>query len=231
MSIDEAPEETGGSAGMGIVPVFALREALINGMAVLVSDERAMLEMVEREDRLTYSRAEEWRRDLAAHCKKLADPQSVVLGYPIPLEMARLPCVSVVEQSGGENAAELYMGDLLRESTTYPVGASSELWLTTEVGGGYTSRVEIGTWAEHSETSMLLHAMTKWAIYAQKDRLYERGVHDLSIQTGGLELDPRLGPRIAYVPMVSVQLSWTLRQSFRRKVPNRVSSVRGTFTA
>jgi hypothetical protein len=228
------PTETVLGAGMGIVPVYAVREALVNGIAVLVSDERAMLEMVGRSDALAHARTDEWQREMVRAIRALADPQSplyaeVRLGYPVPLEQAHLPALSIVEASGGENGENVH-GDVLRESYHF-VGPDQELWATTEVGTGYSSRLQIGAWAEHPETAMVLHAMSKWAMYQQKDRLFERGVHDVSIQTDGSELDPRMGPRVTYVPMVSVSLSWTLRQSFRRKIPNRVSSVTGTWRA
>lgn len=214
-------------SGMGIVPVFALREALINGMAILATDRRAIEEMVGRDDSLRYSRADEWVQEQVAVVLSLADPTSPryaepILAYPAPLETAHLPAISVVEQGGGENPSEAFHGDLIREESLFPVGANSELTIVAEHGVGYTSTVQIGAWAVESEVAMLLHAMTKWAIYQQKDALYERGVHDLSVRTGGVELSPQLAPRVTYVPMLSVTLSWTLRQSHRRKAPNRV---------
>lgn len=226
---------TSHGAGMGIVPVFAIREALINGIAVLASDQNAIEEMVNRDDNLRYSQTDRWKTELSKAVRDLADPTSPryaepILAYPAPLETAKLPAISVIESSGGENPGETYHGDLLRESYAFPVGPDQELIATSEKGAGYSSTVQIGAWATAAETGMLLHAMTKWAIYQQKDRLYERGVHDLSVRTSGVEIDPRLAPRVAYVPMLSVTMSWTLRQSHRRKVPNRVRFLTPTMS-
>lgn len=226
---------TSHGAGMGIVPVFALREALVNGMQVLASDERSIREMVHRDDALLYSRTEEWEQDLLQAVRDLADPYSkrhaeLLLAYPAPLESAHLPAVSIIEEGGGENPAELLTGDLVRESYNF-VGPNQELWATTEIGGGYQSTVQIGAWAVQSETAMVLHAMCKWALLQQKDALSERGVHDLSIRTGGVEVDPQLRPRVAFVPMITATLSWLLRQSDRRKVPNRIVMLAPTFSS
>lgn len=225
--------DTGHGTGMGIVPVYAIREALINGIAVLASDQRAIEEMVQRDDALRYSRTDEWKAEMVRAVRTHADPQSpayasLLLAYPAPLEQAHLPAISIIEQSGGENPGEAMQGDTLRES--YELRGNGDLIETTEIGGGYQSTIQIGTWALSAETGMLVHAMTKWAIYQQKDHLIERGIHEIRVQTGGVELDPRLAPRVAYVPMLSVALSWTLRQSHRRKVPNRVRFLTPSFS-
>jgi len=214
------------AGGMGIVPVFAIREALINGIAVLASDEAAIVAMVERDDSLRYSRTEEWRRELVAAVRDIADPSSPRyaephIGYPTPLESPKLPAISIVEAGSGEIAN--VHGDVLDETYEFPVGPNRELVATTEVGHGEQTRLEIGAWATTAEVGMLVHAMTKWAILQQKDRLVDRGVWDLQVQTTGVEPDPRMSPRVTYVPMLSVQMSWTLRQIHRRRVPNRVS--------
>lgn len=221
-------------AGMGAVISLALQEALVVGLHTLASDVRAIEEMIGRSDELRHNSTEEWRRSLVAAMLEMLDPRNggyadVLIGYPVPFGTSRLPALSIVEQSGGENPSELLVGNLIGRTCEFH-GPNQEAWRTTYTGGGHTTSVQIGAWTISPERSMLLRAAAIWSLYEMQDMLESRGVHELSIRTGGAEVSPDLEPRVAYVPMVDATLMWTLRQSSRMKVPNRVTIRPGTFS-
>lgn len=220
--------------GMGAVVDLLVQEALVIGLHTLASDRRAIEELVGRNDALRHNTGDEWRKSLRDALRDMLNPKSdqyaeVIIGWPIPGGGSRLPAISIVEQGGGENASELVVGNLLGVSDEFH-GPNQEVWRTTRIGGGYRSSIQIGAWSTAPERSVLLRAAVVWALYEQQDALADRGVHELSIQLGGAEVSPDLEPRVAWVPMVDLTLNWTLSQSQRERVPNRVRLLAGTFS-
>lgn len=219
-------------AAMGQVIDLAIQEALVLGLMTLASDERAIEEMIGRDDQLVHNTAVEWKRALKAALRDMFDPNSdnycnVLLGYPEPKGVARLPVLSVVADGGGENAAEAVVGNLIRESCAF-VGPNQELWSTFEFGTGQTTTLQIDAWSPAPERSALLIAAAQLALHQQQYRLAEHGIHEISYRRGGQEVDPNFEPRVAYMPMLMVTCSWTWRTTTRRLVPNRVNIRRGT---
>lgn len=203
-----------------------LQEAIVLGLAALAEDRRAIEELIGRRDALRHNSSDEWREALRAVVRELATPSSpnyvpVLLGYPSPGGAARLPAVAIVKATGGENPAELAVGDVLDHRVeVIGTGEASTAIETTTYGGGATTTVQITTWADAPELSAVIHAAVAWALQNQKQRLQDLGVHELSWSDGGVQSD--LDPRVAYVPLLSCTVGWTQQQSHRRKVPNRI---------
>lgn len=214
---------------------LALQEALVLGLHTLASDQRAVEELVGREDSLRHNTANEWRRALRDALLDMLDTRSdlycpVMLGYPSPPGSCKLPTISIVVESGGENPAETVVGNVLHARYTGLVGPAQELFEILATGAGQTTVLQVGAWSPAPERSSLLIAAVKWALYQQQEQLQERGVHELSFREGGVEVSPEMEPRVAYVPMLTVTMSWTFRQTHRRKVPNRWTLARGQFS-
>jgi hypothetical protein len=221
-------------AGSNAVPVLSLQEALVIGLQTLRSDQRAIEELIGRQDSLRHNTANEWRRALTAAMLEMLDPSSdqfaeVLIGYPTPPGKARLPAISLVVDSGGENPAEAVAGNILRVSSEFH-GPDQEAWETTEIGAGQRTTVQIGAWSPAPERGILLTAAVKWCLYFAQDLLKQRGIHEVSYTEGGVQVPPELEPRVAYCPMVSATMLWTFRETVRRKVPNRVSLRRMTVS-
>jgi hypothetical protein len=216
-------------AEVGLVMTLAMQEAIVNGLAILAEDRHAVEVMVGRSDSLLYSSADEWRDALRAALYEMIDPGNdqhadVLIGYPSPPGECRLPAISIVTQSGGENVSEAVCGDLLRTSYDFH-GPNQELWKTSEYGAGQTSTLEIGAWSPAPERAELLIAAVKHVLYQQKPLLLARGIHDLSYREGSAPVEPSLEPRVAHCPMLSVTMGWTFRTATRRKVPNRATLI------
>lgn len=211
-----------------------MQEAIVVGLQTLRSDARAVEELIGREDELRHNSANEWRRALRGALLQMLDPSSdqyaeVLIGYPTPMGSARLPAISLIVDSGGENAAEAVADNVLRVSSAFH-GPNQEIWETTEIGAGQRSVVQIGSWSPSPERSTLLVAAVKWSLYAMQELLTGRGIHEVSFSEGGVEVSKDLEPRVAYVPMISATLLWTFRESVRRKVPNRVRVLPPVFS-
>lgn len=220
---------------MGAAIELVLQEALVNGLAVLASDNFALEEVVARRDALRHNSSEKWRKSMKAALIEMADPSSdmhadVIIGYPVPQGTAKLPALSIVVSTGGENTGEAVTGNSLRRFVE-PHGPNNEVWETREVGAGQTTVLEVGAWATAPDRSALLNAAAKWALYQQRQRLLLRGVHEITFREGGVNVAPELDPRVAYLPILSVTLSWTFRQSVRQKVPNRTRLLKGSFSS
>lgn len=226
------------SSGMGNAPELLIQEAIVVGLHTLVSDRHALSEMVSRDDALRHNTAAEWHDALRDSLRQMLDPQSpkyvdVLLSYPTPAgpnEFARLPAISIIPDGGGENTSEVVAGDLLRQFCERR-GPNQEIWRTTEFGAGQRTTLQVGVWTTEQEATVVLYAAVKWALYREKAELNRKGVHELSYTEGGVEPNPKLEPRVAFVPMLNVQMSWTFRGSYREKVPNRVRFLPGKFSA
>lgn len=220
---------------LGMIPELALQEAILLGLNALASDVRAIDELVGFDSDLRHTGGDEWRRALRDALLEMVDPSSdlycdVRIGYPVPPGQAKMPAISIVVESGGENEAEAVIGDVQHVSYSDLIGPDQTLYETLTIGSGQTSVIQVGAWATSPERSALLRAAIKWALYQQKDRLITRGVHEISFSESGFEVSPDLEPRVAFVPTVNVRMNWTFSLSSRRKVPNRVRLARGRFS-
>lgn len=225
---------TPGAASAEAVDLL-VQEAIVLGLGALAQERRAQLELVDRSDALRLNTASDWRRQLQGALSELLDPAedrcvlgNVLLGYPSPGGEARLPAISILRQSGGEDASKATIGNVIREWTE-PHGPNDERWLTMEFGCVHTSTIQIGAWAPQPELGILLIAAVRWALYQQTQRLVEHGVHDITTRDGGVEPSEDLYPRVGYVPMVTLTCSWMFRQTTRGRCPNRVT-IRPMFT-
>jgi hypothetical protein len=221
--------------GIGMVVELAVQEAIVLGLHTLASDERAINELVGYESELRHSSSQEWRAALRDALLQMVDGRSdmycdVRIGYPSPPGEAKLPAISIVMESGGENEAEATIGDVLHVGYSGLIGPRQELYETTVIGSGQTTTLQIGAWATAPERSTLLIAAVKWALYQQKDRMIAKGIHEISLSESGVEISPDLEPRVGYMPTIIARINWTFRLSSRRRVPNRVTLARGNFS-
>lgn len=221
-------------AGSTTAILLYLQEALVIGLQTLRSDDRAMRELLGREDELRHNSANEWRRALRTALAEMLDPSTdqyaeVLIGYPAPMGSAHLPAISLIVDSGGENASEAVADNVLRVSCE-PHGPNQEIWETTETGAGQRTVIQVGSWSPAPERSALLVAAVRWALYAMQGQLKTRGIHEVSFTESGIEISRDLEPRVAFVPIVSTTLLWTFRETSRRKVPNRVKILPPTFS-
>lgn len=235
-------------AGHNIVPELAVQEALVIGLHKLVQDEAAVDELVQRLDTLKNGTQDEWTKALREDLRDILDPSSeryvrVNVGYPTTEE--RLPWLSIIADSGGENVAEAIAGDehhrhytLTRTTEVSPATAAdvpdneSLLIKHAVMGTGEQTTVQVGCWSVAPERSLLLAAAARWAIFHEKGLLAARGVHDISWRTSGMSAPaPELLPRVGYLPLLIVTLSWTYRETRSTLVPNRVTIGSGTFSA
>ena len=211
-------------SGHGLVPVFAIMEAIAVGLRVLREDAYALEDVLDRGDRMSDPN---WLPSQRACLRDMLDPRSdnfveVRPSIPRGAGTARLPMVSVLPDGGGEDGSGQVLGNVLRESCAF-VGPNQELWATREMGGGEETTIQVGIWDPRPEGAVVLDSAVRWAIEQQRPRLYERGIHEIAVRTGGVMVDQDLEPRVAYCPMLSLTLRWVRRQVHRRKVPNRIT--------
>tara|TARA_R110000824_G_scaffold54028_2_gene149063 strand:- start:17624 stop:18262 length:639 start_codon:yes stop_codon:yes gene_type:complete len=210
---------------------MAVLEALVRGLHQLAEDPTAIEEMVDRKDMLFNGTQLAWSKELRDDLVSMLDPQSAnyvncLLAYPTGI--ADLPTLSIVEESGGENEGEAVMGDLLHVFWTL-VQPDDQSCRHDVRGIGETTRIQVGAWTTSPERSLLLRAAAHWALFQNKGLLQDRGIHEVSFSSGGVEVSDDLLPRVAYVPMISLTLKWTFRATKRSIVPNRVTICPGTF--
>lgn len=247
-----ASDEQVGSP-QGIVPELLLREVVLSGLHDIAADEYRLRELVTRIDRLYDGSHDDYAADLMRAYLRLTDPAEasylqVLHGYPF--DIAHLPCVSLIKESGVEDTSGAVHGDILhrasvqRGTTTIAkatVGranseATQEVPTVAEhrkIGVAYTSTVQVGSWSSAPELSLLLDAAVHQAIFANKGRLYAAGVTDVTLSDGGTPTDEQvqLNLRVGYVPIQRVTLEWIRSHTQRRyPVPNRTRIRAGTFT-
>ena len=204
-------------------------------------------ELVQRLDTLKRGTQDTWEKTLRDALREMLDPESqryveVMIGYP--LGIAQYPALSIVLDSGGENTGEAIAGDEHHRFNTIskPTAVSPPTVATVPItehlltrnrvmGTGETSVVQIAAWAVAPERSLLLQAAARWALFHEKGLFQKRGVHDITWREGGVEPSEELAPRIAYLPMLIVTLSWTFRETRRERAANRVTIGAGTFSA
>lgn len=234
-------------ASMNLIPELAFQEAIEVGLVKLTQDEFHMEELVRREDALLRGTQDGWADELREVLREMTDPRSphrVTVGIGYPDDPAQLPYVSILLADGGENTAEAQVGDLEGHSytltrttsanpaTVAATGVRESLLVRTEHRGtGVTSQLQVGVWDVSKERAVLLHAAVQWAIFGEKGKLFERGVHDITWRQSGMEVQTDLDPRLTYVPMHTFTISWTYRRSTKRVVPNRITVNTGTFSA
>jgi hypothetical protein len=99
----------------------------------------------------------------------------------------------------------------------------------TTTGTGWNGSVQVGCWAASPEAALLLQAAVRWAIFRRKGDLAKAGVHDITLSEGGVVPDERLEPRVGYVPMITVAMDWTYRQTRRSgPVPTGINLLPGS---
>lgn|GEM_PF-4393895 len=225
--------------GMAFVPELLMRQMLLEGLFELAGDEEEQTELFERLDDLLQGSQELWAKDVKAQVLKMTERDSrraLHVGISYPGDDAVYPYWSLVLENGSEDQAQATAGDILgveyeqrgTPSATDPT--ASRVIRHTHLGTGWTSIVQLGTWAVSSEQSIIVSAIAKHLVLRHKGRLFAAGVHDISFTEGGFQPGERW-PRIGYVPILRCTMTGTLRQTRRTgPVPTRttVTSVKGS---
>lgn len=234
-------------AGHNIVPELVVQEALVVGLHKLVQDEQALDELVSRVDTLYNGSQDTWTKALRDALREMLDPSSqqyvrVTVGYPRGIEQT--PALAVVLEGGGENVAEALCGDEGRRTYTLTRTYTGNLEATAAnvpdtqsilhrdriMETGQTSTLQVSAWTTAPERSLLLQAAAKWALFHQKGRMAEQGIHEITWRAGGVEVSPDFEPRISYLPMLILTINWTYRETRRDVAPNRVTLGTPTFS-
>jgi hypothetical protein len=223
---------------MGLATELMIREVLILGLHELAGDETRFRQLVGRSDALQDGSQGDWPGELLTVFRLLLDSSSddylqFKVGYPA--EAGELPCVSIVKEAGAEDAGLAQAGDVLdigyHQTGVYtylsPAGLPREaprLEEHTQLGTGWTTTTQIGSWATSLELAMLLDAAVHNVLFRDKLRLFVAGVHDVGFSEGGTPTDNTVQAnlRVGYVPMQRVTLEWTRVQTHRSPAPNRV---------
>ncbi len=242
--------------GHNLVTELDVRAVVVTGLHALVSDEEAIRSIIRRSDALAFGSQERWEREMRRAVLDLLSPDGdryvqVGVGYPTP--EIRLPFVSIVKESGGENDAEAVCGDRLSESRSDIVGEWTPgpsldglpLWPLPDgtsppvppqidtvqpIGGGYRSTLQVACWSVSPEESILLHSMVWWTLFRGKGELVDAGVHEVRLSDSGFVPDERMDPRVGYVPTIRVDLSSTYQQLRRTRAVPGVVILTNQFT-
>lgn len=218
------------AASASFSPDFLLRQVLIDGLQYLVADPERLADLYTRFDDLASGSQADMPASFREHLTRLVrfgaeDALEIHLGYPH--DDARLPCLSIVHDSGSENPSAAYLADHM--ASTYEIQGTDDPsdWSTQRViehvhkAVDYTSQIQIGSWATSPEESWLIHEAVRAVLFTDKGALRSAGVLDVVVSESGFSPDERMRPRVAWVPMLSVRLDWQMRQTTRRKVPSR----------
>lgn len=233
-------------AGTGFVPELLVREVLIEGLALLVSDEYRLDELVRRVDSLVGNTSDDWQRELRLELQRLILESDhglpVIIGHPD--DDSHLPAISVVLATTSGNDSEARAADIVdvqyervgSDDTFGGVGGTVRtdgtgvVYRHDVLGEGQTTQLQVGTWAVAPEQALVINAAVYAVLLEGKGRLAAAGVHDVSFSETGYQPDPQLYPRTAYVPILTVTLQWTRRQTRRTgPVPNRATLLTPTF--
>lgn len=227
-------------AGMGETPELLVRQVLLEGFVELAGDAVRIDELFARVDDLLQGTAEEWRDDFRTMLRRMAqvgDDGGIRIGVGYPAEHIRLPYVSVVPESGSENAGGASMGDLIQrtyEQSGTPSATDPSASRTTRhsvYGVDWTTNVQVGSWALAPEEATVLHTVIRHLLFRHKGRLTTAGVRELSFSESGFQPDPTYYPRTLFVPTIRCGMDWTFRNTRRTKpVPTRVTMRSGTFS-
>ncbi len=225
--------------GMAYVPELLVRQVLIEGLMELAGDEDRMNELFGRVDSMLQGSQGQWLKDLKAMTREMAErdsrgPAHVRVGYPA--DDALWPHISIVIEGGSEDAGQATLGDVLgveyeqRGEPDPDDDTTSRSIRHKRIGVGWTTNLQVGTWAVSPEMSVVVHALVKHLLVRHKTRLSPAGIHEITLSENGFAPDPVRWPRIGYVPYIRCTMIGTLRQTRRTgQVPTRVtvSAVRG----
>lgn len=222
-------------SGMGIVPELLLRQVILEGLVELAGDEYRQTELFRRVDDMLQGTQEDWNDEFKTALRRMTnisarDGIQCAVRYP-DLE-TRMPFVSIVPESGAEDESQATFGDLLGQDVitvgTIPVGEdpsnpatdlSARLERRQVIGNEWTTNLQLGSWTEVPEESILCHALVKHLVFRHKHRLQDAGFREIALSEGGFEPSPTMQQRTGYVPFVRCTLRWTWRQSVRKNVP------------
>jgi len=209
-----------------------LRQVILEGLAELARDDFRMRELYQRLDDLYAGSQDVWVEETKAELQRvlnLGQPGAVHVATGYPQTAMALPWVSIIQESGNEDEGQACMGNLLRTASEQIGTPTEDDWESArtiehrQIGVEWNARVQVGTWTLAPESSLLLHEAVKAAIFLERGRVREAGVLNLSMSEGGMTPEGHeLYPRVGYVPICSVSMQWTWRQTKRTKVPTRV---------
>lgn len=243
-----ADEPLPNTVGMGIAPDLLVRELITIGLHELAGDEIRLREVVARVDvELQMGSGQSWADDLVKAYRHLLDSESpdylqLRMGWPV--DIAHLPCVSIIKEASAEDSGGAVCGDIIdvkvRHEGTYrylqPDGETyAEAPRTIEhrlIGSAYSSTVQIGSWTTSPELSVMLDAAIQNVLMRDKRRLLVAGVIDITFSEGGMPTDnqTQLDLRVGYVPLQRVTLDWVRGQVRRKPLPNRIRFLPGIFS-
>jgi len=246
----DTPRQAG--AGLGITPLLAVAETVTRGLGLLRQSEAAIEEMLRRDDELRLGTQTVWTQQLRAHLLELLDPstgRAVSVGLGHPAGPAEFPFMSVTGAGGGENPGELSAGDehhraytivnkvadpptMGRQTDPSSVALDEDDHLCIRhmvTGTGMQTRAQVACWTVSAERSEVLLSAARWALWVGRGLLNERGIHEYTWSEGGMEPSPDLEPRVTWLPVLDLTLSWTWRRTRSELVPNRVTIAGGSF--
>lgn len=221
-------------SGMTISPELLMRQVLLHGMVLLAGDEYRVEELFERFDELRHGTQDFWVDDLKEALTRMvnvAASDGVKIGVGYPSLETRFPYLSIVPEEGHEDASQATCADFLSDDKTVigtitpgsdPTVAenvSARLVKHTTIGAEWETTVQVGSWTEVPEESMLLHAMAKHIVFGEKGRLLESGILNVSLSETGFQPDDRMVQRSGWVPVLRCRLEWTWRQTRRKNAP------------
>lgn len=212
---------------------FLIRETLLMGFAEFASSKAQQHEVLDRIDMLRQGSQSSWREDCAAALRDTFDPtspnalQNVCIGHPT--QEAVLPWIGIVQMAEAEDASGSMAGDILTRvySTTGDLETNPEGFRVIRhevLSTDYTSTIQVAVWTTVPELSIVLQAAAQYVMELHKDTLGRAGVYTITMSCSSFTPDPMLEPRVAYVPIITVVLSFPRRRTRTTDpVPNRIT--------
>lgn len=218
-------------SGQTFAPEALLRQELLLGLLALAADTRRATELFARVDELHQGSHDSTPAEWVARLREMVNYGAegsvrVRIGYPRS-EM-EIPCVSIIEQSGNEIDATATFNDLLAHRYEVIGTPDADDWSASTTyrhdvrGTQWQVAVQLGTWAATPEDSLILASAVKAAVFDAKGRLQAAGVEEITLSEGGVEVSAEIAPLVGYVPILTVRMDYTRKQTRRRQVPTRV---------
>lgn len=229
--LDLAGLAYGGAASPQAIEVW-LRTVLVQGLDQLRRDPYARAEVARMALHGTLAvpdRLLRMQRDLDTQLERRLDPSHpdgvvVALGYPG--HTGRYPHIAVMLSSSDEDGSGNATGDVLDHQLVTGDADSARGMSVLVVGNLERSRVQVTVWALEPELGVLLEASVRAALRRAHGLVLHRGIHDMQMSSTGFTPEEPYFPRIGYVPMVTLDITWERRGTIVREgvLPRYTSS-------